>query len=72
MAANPIHIVNGPYGHRYKAGDDVIINKSGHRQHDQLGKVITVRNYDDNPKITVTFEGGFDTAKFSPEELILT
>ena len=68
---NPNHQVTGSHNHRYKAGGEVNVDKAGYKFHDQLGEVIVVRNYDNNPKITVVFNDGADTAKFSPCDLVV-
>lgn len=72
MSTKNDHIVYGPNGHRFKVGDEVIINKPSHSDHNKLGEVYSVRNYENKPRIGVhalESEGG-GGGLFTPEELI--
>ena len=54
---------------RFKLGEDVIVIKSGSEMHDKIGVVWKIRNYNDNPKISVSFDGVI--FNYKPEELDL-
>lgn len=52
------HIVLSTYGKSYEVGDEVIITDTEHSMYDQIGEIHKVRNYDNNPKLSVVFECG--------------
>lgn len=62
------HIVLDKYGNPYKIGEDVIIVNSEHSQYDQIGQIHKLRNYDNNPKISVILECG-NVYSCKPEDI---
>tara|TARA_B100000683_G_scaffold170655_1_gene164410 strand:- start:211 stop:378 length:168 start_codon:yes stop_codon:yes gene_type:complete len=42
---------------RFKLGEDVIVIKESSENYDRIGVVWKLRNYNDNPKISVSFDG---------------
>lgn len=54
---------------RFKLGEDVIVIKAGSDNFDSIGVVWKLRNYNDNPQISVAFDG--DIFNYSPEDLDL-
>ncbi len=54
---------------RFKLGEDVIVIKEGSENYDRIGVVWKLRNYNDNPKISVSFDG--EIFNYRPEDLDL-
>lgn len=54
---------------RFKLGEDVIVIKEGSENYDRIGVVWKLRNYNDNPQISVSFDG--EIFNYRPEDLDL-
>ncbi|AMK11212.1 hypothetical protein [Pseudodesulfovibrio indicus] len=54
---------------RFKLGEDVIVIKDGSENYGKYGVVWKIRNYNDNPKISVSFDG--EIFNYRPEDLDL-
>ncbi|MBL3580799.1 hypothetical protein [Oleidesulfovibrio alaskensis] len=54
---------------RFELGEDVIVIKEGSENFNRIGVVWKLRNYNDNPKISVSFDG--EIFNYRPEDLDL-
>lgn len=63
------HVVLNRNGKPYKLDDEVIVVKKGHERYNQIGEVWKIRNYNNDPKVSVCFDG--DVCGFDPEEIDL-
>ena len=64
------HIVLNKYGKPYKVGDEVIVVNPMRTMYDQIGEVHKVRNYDEDPRVSVVFECG-NVYSFRPEDIVI-
>lgn len=62
------HVVLDRNGTPYKIGEDVIIINPDHSQHDQIGQIYKLRNYDSKPRISVILECG-NVYSCKPEDI---
>lgn len=50
------HVVLNQYGSPFKLDDDVVITNPSHPMYKKYGKIWKIRNYNNEPKISVIFE----------------
>ena len=62
------HVVLNKYGKPYKVGDEVIVIDINHSMHNKVGEIHKVRNYDNDPRLSVVFECG-NVYGCKPEQL---
>ena len=64
------HVVLNKYGKPFELGEEVIINNPNHSVYDQIGEIYRIRNYDNQPKLSIIFECG-NVYKCKPQDIIL-
>ncbi|WP_027179792.1 hypothetical protein [Maridesulfovibrio bastinii] len=61
------NVVLNRYGKPYKIGDEVIVVNKDKPNFDKIGEVSKLINYNDNPKVSVSFDG--DIFNYKPEDI---